>query len=188
MAMPIICWKTFPVKTMKRLSTRISSIFIMSSSVYLLFESVNRVPRYMYLNPNIGISDFYFFCRKTGVKQNLHVACTTFVCKKKRAHHDIKSFFSTTCHTLFCRTRRGQTIHKQCFTICSFLYIFFEEIAKVCLVPVLVLFVQCNYKYCVGPYTKSDIYIYTYIYIYMLYVMQAFVIGASVYILFQGVY
>ena len=37
--MPIICWKTFPAKTTKMLSTRNSSILIMSSSVYLFFES-----------------------------------------------------------------------------------------------------------------------------------------------------
>ena len=34
MGMPIICWKTFPAKTTKMLSTRNSSILIMSSSVY----------------------------------------------------------------------------------------------------------------------------------------------------------
>ena len=39
MGMPIICWKTFPAKTTKMLSTRNSSILMMSSPVYLLFES-----------------------------------------------------------------------------------------------------------------------------------------------------
>ena len=39
MGMPIICWKTFPAQTTKILSTRHSSILMMSSSVYLLFES-----------------------------------------------------------------------------------------------------------------------------------------------------
>ena len=39
MGMPIICWKTFPAKTTKMLSTRNSRILIMSSSVYLFFES-----------------------------------------------------------------------------------------------------------------------------------------------------
>ena len=65
MGMPTICWKTFPAKTTKMLSTRNSSILIMSSSVYLFFESVflelpsqNRVPRA--LKPNICISDFHF--------------------------------------------------------------------------------------------------------------------------------
>ena len=37
--MPIICWKTFPPKTTKMLSTRNSSMLMMSSSVYLFFES-----------------------------------------------------------------------------------------------------------------------------------------------------
>ena len=37
--MPTICWKTFPPKTMKMLSTRNSSMLMMSSSVYLFFES-----------------------------------------------------------------------------------------------------------------------------------------------------
>ena len=37
--MPTICWKTFPWKTTKMLSTRNSSILMMSSSVYLFFES-----------------------------------------------------------------------------------------------------------------------------------------------------
>ena len=40
MGMPIICWKTLPAKTTKMLSTRNASILMMSSSVYLLFESV----------------------------------------------------------------------------------------------------------------------------------------------------
>ena len=39
MGRPIICWKTFPAKTTKMLSTRNSSNLIMSSSVYLFFES-----------------------------------------------------------------------------------------------------------------------------------------------------
>ena len=39
MRMPTICWKTFPAKTTKMLSTRNSSILIMSSSVYLFFAS-----------------------------------------------------------------------------------------------------------------------------------------------------
>ena len=37
--MPTICLTTFPAKTTKMLSTRNSSILMMSSSVYLLFES-----------------------------------------------------------------------------------------------------------------------------------------------------
>ena len=36
--MPNICWKTFPLTTMKMLSTRISAMLIMSSLVYLLFR------------------------------------------------------------------------------------------------------------------------------------------------------
>ena len=39
MGMPIICWKNFPAKTTKILLTRNSSILIISSSVYLFFES-----------------------------------------------------------------------------------------------------------------------------------------------------
>ena len=37
--MPTVCWKTFPAKTTKILSTRNSSILMMSSSEYLLLES-----------------------------------------------------------------------------------------------------------------------------------------------------
>ena len=37
--MPTICWKTSPPKTTKMLSTRNSSMLMMSSSVYLFFES-----------------------------------------------------------------------------------------------------------------------------------------------------
>ena len=37
--MPTFCWKTFPPKTTKMLSTRNSSMLTMSSSVYLFFES-----------------------------------------------------------------------------------------------------------------------------------------------------
>ena len=33
--MPTVCWKTFPPKTTKMLSTRNSSMLMMSSSVYL---------------------------------------------------------------------------------------------------------------------------------------------------------
>ena len=44
----IICWKIFPAKTTKMLSTRNSSILMLSSSVYLFFESecsfTKRVP------------------------------------------------------------------------------------------------------------------------------------------------
>ena len=36
--MPTICWKTFPPKTTKMLSTSNSSMLMMSSSVYLFFE------------------------------------------------------------------------------------------------------------------------------------------------------
>ena len=39
MGIPIICWRTFPAKTTKMLSTRNSSILTISSSVYFLFES-----------------------------------------------------------------------------------------------------------------------------------------------------
>ena len=37
--MPTICWKTFPPKTTEMLSTRNSSMLMMSSSMYLFFES-----------------------------------------------------------------------------------------------------------------------------------------------------
>ena len=37
--MPTICWKTFHPKTTKMLSTKNSSMLMMSSSVYLFFES-----------------------------------------------------------------------------------------------------------------------------------------------------
>ena len=39
MGMPTMCWKTFPPKTTKMLSTRNSSMLTMSSSVYLFFKS-----------------------------------------------------------------------------------------------------------------------------------------------------
>ena len=39
MEMPIICWKNFSAQTTKMLSIKNSSILMMSSSVYLLFES-----------------------------------------------------------------------------------------------------------------------------------------------------
>ena len=37
--MSTICWKTFPPKTTKMLSARNSNMLMMSSSVYLFFES-----------------------------------------------------------------------------------------------------------------------------------------------------
>ena len=55
MGMPIICWKTFPAKTTKMLSTRNSSILMMSNQSVPL---QNRVPRDLKLN--ICISDFHF--------------------------------------------------------------------------------------------------------------------------------
>ena len=61
--MPTICWKTVPPKATKMLSTRNSSMLIMSSSVYLLFESecslTYRVPRD--LKPKICICDSHVF-------------------------------------------------------------------------------------------------------------------------------
>ena len=60
MGMPIICRKTFPAKTTKMLSTRNSSILIMSSSVYSNQSALlqSRVPRD--LKPSICISNFHF--------------------------------------------------------------------------------------------------------------------------------
>ena len=46
MGMPIICWKALTEKIMKMLSTRNSSILIMSSSVYLFFESECSFTKY----------------------------------------------------------------------------------------------------------------------------------------------
>ena len=70
MGMPIICWKTFLAKTTKMLSTRHSSILMMSSSAYLLFESecsfTKRVPRY---KNQIFVSPISFFV-KIGVSYN----------------------------------------------------------------------------------------------------------------------
>ena len=39
--MPTICWKTFPPKTTKMLSTRNFSMLIMSSSVYLFLSNLS---------------------------------------------------------------------------------------------------------------------------------------------------
>ena len=48
---PTICWKTFPVKTTKMLSTRNSSILMMSSSENLFLESECSFTRYASLWP-----------------------------------------------------------------------------------------------------------------------------------------
>ena len=60
MGMPIICWKTFPAKTTKMVSTRNSSIHLLqctcSSNQSVPLQ--NRVPRDLKLN--ICISDFHF--------------------------------------------------------------------------------------------------------------------------------
>ena len=45
--MPTVCWKTFPAKTTKILSTRNSSILMMSSSEYLLLESECSFTKYV---------------------------------------------------------------------------------------------------------------------------------------------
>ena len=82
-----VCWKTFPAKTTKILSTRNSSILMMSSSEYLLLESecsftkyVSSCPntKYLYLRlpffENEGVSDntgesvFQFLVRYCCVK------------------------------------------------------------------------------------------------------------------------
>ena len=61
--MPTICWKTFPPKTTKMLSTRNSSMLTMSSSVYCFLSNLsvpwqNRVLRD--LKPEICICDSHF--------------------------------------------------------------------------------------------------------------------------------
>ena len=50
--MPTVCWKTFPAKTTKILSTRNSSILMMSSSEYLLLESECSFTKYASSCPN----------------------------------------------------------------------------------------------------------------------------------------
>ena len=50
--MPTVCWKTFPAKTTKILSTRNSSILMMSSSEYLLLESECSYTKYVSVCPN----------------------------------------------------------------------------------------------------------------------------------------
>ena len=50
--MPNVCWKTFPAKTTKILSTRNSSILMMSSSEYLLLESECSFTKYVSSCPN----------------------------------------------------------------------------------------------------------------------------------------
>ena len=50
--MPTVCWKTFPAKTTKILSTRNSSILMMSSSEYLLLESECSFTKYVSSCPN----------------------------------------------------------------------------------------------------------------------------------------
>ena len=49
--MPTTCWKIFPPKITKLLSTRNSSMLVMSSSVYLLFESECSLTKYGPLRP-----------------------------------------------------------------------------------------------------------------------------------------
>ena len=50
--MPTVCWKTFPAKTTKILSTRNSSILMMSSSEYLFLESECSFTKYISSCPN----------------------------------------------------------------------------------------------------------------------------------------
>ena len=45
--MPTVCWKTFPAKTTKILSTRNSSILMMSSSEHLFLESECSFTKYV---------------------------------------------------------------------------------------------------------------------------------------------
>ena len=50
--MPTVCWKTFPAKTTKILSTRNSSILMVSSSEYLSLESECSITKYVSACPN----------------------------------------------------------------------------------------------------------------------------------------
>ena len=62
--MPTVCWKTFPAKTTKILSTRNSSILMMSSSEYLFLESECSFTKICFLHaliPNICIYGYRFW-------------------------------------------------------------------------------------------------------------------------------
>ena len=50
--MPTVCWKTFPAKTTKILSTRNSSLLMMLSSEYLFLESECSFTKYVSSCPN----------------------------------------------------------------------------------------------------------------------------------------
>ena len=50
--MPTVSWKTFPAKTTKILSTRNSSILMMSSTEYLFLESECSFTKYVFSCPN----------------------------------------------------------------------------------------------------------------------------------------
>ena len=63
---PTVCWKTFPANTTKILSTRNSSILMMSSSEYLLLESECSFTKYVSSYPNTK----YLYLRLPFLKMN----------------------------------------------------------------------------------------------------------------------
>ena len=65
--MPTVCWKTFPAKTTKILSTRNSSILMMSSSEYLFLESECSFTKYVSSCP----STKYLYLRLPFLKMNV---------------------------------------------------------------------------------------------------------------------
>ena len=64
--MPTVCWKTFPAKTTKILSTRNSSILMMSSSEYLFSESECSFTKYVSSCPKTK----YLYLRLPFLKMN----------------------------------------------------------------------------------------------------------------------
>ena len=62
MGMSIFCWKTFHVKTTKMLSSRISSILMTSSSLYLPFESECSFTKFNKLHRKQNLDVLYQVC------------------------------------------------------------------------------------------------------------------------------
>ena len=78
--MPTVCWKTFPAKPMKILSTRNSSILMMPSSEYVFLESECSFTKY-------GPS-----CLSTDADMEVKEVVSAFMQKQKSWYMDIEIF------------------------------------------------------------------------------------------------
>ena len=82
--MPTVCWKTFPAKTTKTLSTRNSSILLMLASEYLVFvapaqQSATYFTKYVSTCPNTKYLHTVTVFENEGVSDNTSESVSQFL-------------------------------------------------------------------------------------------------------------